>query len=81
MHGQQPYNDHDVISYLLHMVVTTAEPAASPTAPSSLSQDAVPNFAVNNSWTIQNLQQKSLDLLEFRIQDLLCTINSDSAIE
>ena len=54
---QQPYND-DVISYLLHTVVTTAEPTASPTAPSSLPWDAVPNFAVNNSWTIQNLQKK-----------------------
>ena len=81
MHGQQPYNDHDVISYLHHTVVMTAEPATSPTAPSSLPRDAVPNFTVNNSWTIQTLQQTSLDLLDFRIQDLLCTINSDSAIE
>ena len=58
MHGQRQYNDHDVISYLLHMVVTTAEPTASLTAPSSLLQDSVPNLAVNNPWTIQNLQQK-----------------------
>ena len=63
------------------MVVMTAEPTTSPTAPSSLPQDAVPNFAVNNSWTIQTLQQTSLDLLQFRIQDLLFTINSDSAIK
>ena len=49
LHGQQPYNDHDVISYLHHTVVMTAEPATSPTAPSSLPRDAVPNFAVNNS--------------------------------
>ena len=63
------------------MVVMTAEPATSPTAPSLLPQDAVPNFTVNNSWTIQTLQQTSLDLLEFRNQDLLCTINSESAIK
>ena len=63
------------------MVVMTAEPTTSPTAPPSLPQDAVPNFAVNNSWTIQTSQQTSLDLLDFRIQDLLCTINLVSAIE
>ena len=33
-----------IISYLHHTVVTTAEPAGSPT---------VPNFAVNNSQTVQ----------------------------
>ena len=81
LHGQQPCNDHGVIGYLHHIVVMTAEPTASTTAPSSLPWDAVPNFTVNNSWTIQTLQKTSLDLLDFRIQDFLCTINSDSAIE
>ena len=42
-----------IISYLHNTVVMTAEPAASPTAPSSLPQDAVPNFAVNDSQTVQ----------------------------
>ena len=43
-HGHNPYKDHDDISYLHHMVVMTAEPAASPTVPSS--RDALPNFTV-----------------------------------
>ena len=42
-----------IICYLHHTVVMTAEPATSPTAPSSLLRDAVPNFTVNNSQTVQ----------------------------
>ena len=30
MHGQRPYNDHDVINYLPHTVVMTVDPATSP---------------------------------------------------
>ena len=48
--------NHDVISYLHHTVVTTVEPAAPP----SLSHDALPNFAVNNSWTVQTLQEQQV---------------------
>ena len=55
------YKDHDVISYLHHIVVTTADPASPP------SHDLLPNFAVNFT------QTTSLDLLDIMIQDLLCT--------
>ena len=46
--------DHDVISYLHHTVVTMAEPASPP------SLNSLPNFAVNKSRTVQELQEQQV---------------------
>ena len=68
LHDQQPYNDHDVISYLPHTVVMTAEPTASPTYPTSPPLlDDMPNFAVKQFMNDSEFTRK-LDLLEFRFR-------------
>ena len=46
--------DHDVISYLCHTVVTTAEPTSPPLL------DLLPNFAVNKSRTVQESQEQQV---------------------
>ena len=46
--------NHDVINYLHHTVVTTAEPACPP------SFKSLPNFAVNKSRTVQELQEQQV---------------------
>ena len=64
------YKDHDVISYLHHTVVSTADPACPP------SSDSLPNLAVNKSRTVQTSQEQVLYYYtNVMIQDLLCTIN------
>ena len=68
LHDQRLYNDHDVISYLPHTVVTTAEPTTSPTSPTSPPlPDDVPNFAVKQIMNYSEFTRK-LDLLEFRFR-------------
>ena len=48
------YKDHDVISYLHHIVVTTADPASPP------SRDLLPNFAVNKARTVQTSHKQQV---------------------
>ena len=50
------YKDHDVISYLHHTVVTTADPASPP----SHSRDSFPNFSVNKSRTVRTSQEQQV---------------------
>ena len=71
----ETYKDHDVISYLHHTTVTTADP----TSPPSHSRDLCPNLAANKSRTVQTLQEQQVWIYytDVMIQDLMCTINSD----
>ena len=48
------YKDHDVISYLHHTVVITAEPTSPP------SHNSLANFTVNKSRTVQNSQEQQV---------------------
>ena len=70
------YEDHDVISYLHHTMVTTADPASPP----SRSQDSFPNLAVYKSRTVQMSQEQQIwnYYTDITIQDLLCTISLDN---
>ena len=46
--------NHEDISYLHHTAVTMAEPASPP------SLESLPNFAVNKSRTVQELQEQQV---------------------
>ena len=69
----ETYEDHDVINYLHHTVVTTVDSASPPSC------DSLPNLAVNKARTVQTSQEQQVwnYYTDIMIQDLLCTINSD----